>query len=65
MSESFAVKSRVLRDANDGALSSRFGHQRDMISKRYFKSREEKTYLEMPKHVVKLQKNSYVQSKYL
>ena len=33
MSESFAVKSRVLRDANDGALFSRSEHQRDMISK--------------------------------
>ena len=56
MNESSAEKARVLNDANDNALFSRPGRQPDTISEVYFKLREEQTYLERQKYVMKLRK---------
>ena len=56
MSESSAEKAIGLKDANDDPLFSRPGRQPDTISEAYFKLREEQTYLERQKYVMKLRK---------
>jgi hypothetical protein len=57
MSESFSVKSKILRDTNDNALFGYFGRQHDIISQGYFKLREEQGYLDMQKPDIKLRKD--------